>query len=126
LDAARALCPSIPDMNPTVWRLNYYKKNGKIGWHFDRHPKVPADQQHTVTSPVISVTLGDSGSFDYKDNANIEDHDTIKLNSGDVIIFGGPARLLFHRMIKVWNNSCPSTLNMHEFKGRINFAFYDN
>lgn len=84
------------------------------------------DQQHTVTSPVISVTLGDSGSFDYKDKSTDENHETVKLDSGDAIVFGGPSRMLYHRMIKVWNNSAPKGLNMFEFKGRLNYAFYDN
>jgi len=126
LARSRELCTSIPSMNPSVWRVNYYKNKGRIGWHFDRHPKVALDQQHTVTSPVISVTLGNSGSFDYKNKSEDENFSTVKLNSGDVIIFGGPARMLIHRMIKVWKDTSPQGLNLYEFTGRFNYAFYDN
>eukprot|EP01126_Amoeba_proteus_P020712 TRINITY_DN2103_c0_g2_i9.p1 TRINITY_DN2103_c0_g2~~TRINITY_DN2103_c0_g2_i9.p1 ORF type:complete len:318 (+),score=48.91 TRINITY_DN2103_c0_g2_i9:3-956(+) len=57
LEVARALCPSIPLLDPTVWRLNFYSKSGQIGWHFDRHPYVPLDQQHTVKVILVDFFL---------------------------------------------------------------------
>jgi len=132
LTIARVLSPSIPDLNPNVWRLNYYRSKGKIGWHFDRHPRVDMKLQHTVKQPVFSVSIGDAGDFDYKPLVPTfgvspdQDYKTIRLNSGDVIIFGGPARQLMHRVPKIYFKTSPPGLHLHELQGRFNFGFYEN
>eukprot|EP01125_Pyxidicula_operculata_P018733 TRINITY_DN6686_c0_g1_i1.p1 TRINITY_DN6686_c0_g1~~TRINITY_DN6686_c0_g1_i1.p1 ORF type:complete len:415 (-),score=91.51 TRINITY_DN6686_c0_g1_i1:117-1361(-) len=149
LENSRELCPSIPEMNPTVFRVNYYTRRGQIGWHYDRHPNVSLDMQHTVVSPVISVSLGNSCTFDYRidskssssasssssstnpvisSNSDSEpDFKSLVLNSGDILIFGGPSRMIVHRVIKIHATGKPAGLNMSEFSsGRLNYAFYDN
>lgn len=141
MENAISVSPSIPPLNPTVWRLNYYTTKGQIGWHTDRHPNVAADQQHTVKvdcffiifdtaqEPVISVTLGNSGNFDYRPLGSDESQmKSLKLNSGDVIIFGGPSRMVLHRVTKIFPNTKPVGLNLGAKynHGRFNFAFYNN
>jgi len=140
LEAASALCPSIPPLDhPTIWRINYYTQKGRIGWHFDRHPYVPLDMQHIVKEPVISVTIGNSGIFEYK-NSNDDEAKSLTLRSGDVIIFGGPSRMILHQMPKILIDTKPKNLDMGMWPpirnqpnfnrsfnpGRYNFAFYEN
>jgi hypothetical protein len=55
LDNARLVSPSIPELVPNVWRLNYYTTKGQIGWHSDRHPGVSPDLQHTVKVRIFSL-----------------------------------------------------------------------
>jgi len=138
LDFCAEVCPSIPYLDhPTAWRLNYYGLKGKIGWHFDRHPYVPIELQHTVKEPVISVTLGNAGVFEYKKSN--DEIVSLTLESGDVIVFGGPSRQVTHQVLKIIPNTKPPTLNMGDWpamkssklkrsfnEGRFNYAFYDN
>jgi hypothetical protein len=145
LDFCSSICPSIPALDhPTAWRLNYYGTKGKIGWHFDRHPYVSMELQHTVKEPVISVTLGNSGIFEYKKKSNDDEEIvSLTLESGDVIVFGGPCRQVSHQVLKILPNTKPPTLNMGHWpdirtngaggamkrsfnEGRFNYAFYDN
>jgi len=136
LDFASEICPSIPLLeHPTTWRINYYGKRGRIGWHFDRHPFVPMELQHTVKEPVISVTLGNAGKFEFK---NFQDEIvSLTLESGDVIVFGGPSRQISHQVPGILPNTKPTSLNLGNWpsnskgtrsfnEGRYNYAFYDN
>jgi len=138
LDFCSEVCPSIPYLeHPTSWRLNYYARKGRIGWHFDRHPFVPMELQHTVKEPVISVTLGNAGIFEYRNTK--DEIVSLNLESGDVIVFGGPSRQITHQVLKILPNTKPPTLNMGNWPaiestkvinsfngGRYNYAFYDN
>lgn len=139
LDFCSEICPSIPPLlHPTIWRLNYYGPKGKIGWHFDRHPFVSMELQHIIKEPVISVTLGNAGIFEYKKPNN--EIVSVTLESGDVIVFGGPSRQISHQVPKIIPNTKPPSLNLGDWpiitahpkikrsfnEGRFNFAFYDN
>ena len=46
--------------------------------------------------PIVSFSIGDSAEFLYGDQADAEKADKIKLESGDVLIFGGKSRRIFH------------------------------
>jgi len=48
-----------------------------------------------------------------------------QLNSGDVLIFGGPQRLAWHRVTKVLLDSAPLELKLID-KVRINLTFRDS
>jgi alkylated DNA repair dioxygenase AlkB len=45
----------------------------------------------------------------------------VKLQSGDVMVFGGPARLIYHSLAKVYSNTGPR--NLHLRPGRLNLTF---
>jgi len=86
------------------------------------------EEQSKVKEPVFSVSLGAIGEFEYAPaGSSLEEGLSIQLNSGDVIIFGGPARQLMHRVTKIFPlNTCPRELNMRNLKGRFNFGYYNN
>ena len=46
---------------------------------------------------------------------------TLRLDSGDVLVFGGPARMLFHGVTKIHTNNRPKGLVLAP--GRLNLTF---
>ena len=46
---------------------------------------------------------------------------TVRLDSGDVLVFGGPARMLFHGVTKIHSHNRPKGLVMAP--GRLNLTF---
>ena len=51
--------------------------------------------------PIVSFTVGLSAEFAYKRSFEEEKHQTVRLNSGDVLLFGGPARMIVHSVTQV-------------------------
>jgi len=71
--------------------------------------------------PVVSVSLGNSCDFGYKLIGRQPQY--IRLNSGDVVLFGGPQRMIEHCVQRVYKNTCPSYLPVNN--ARLNFTFRD-
>lgn len=86
---------------------SYYCAWSSISVHADHsEPSLKADPRRTW--PVVSLSVGDSAVFTiYPDSARVggslDDGEgvDIVLRSGDVICFGGPARLLRHAVSRV-------------------------
>jgi alkylated DNA repair protein (DNA oxidative demethylase) len=79
---------------PDVALINWYDPGAKMGMHADR------DEQ--CRTPVVSISLGDTCVFRFGSPAHRGRpwHD-VELESGDLFVFGGPARLAFHGVPKV-------------------------
>jgi DNA oxidative demethylase len=103
--------PAIPEMLLELWReatgypanpecclVNLYRQGAKMGLHQDR-------DEFAVDAPVLSVSLGDDALFRIGGLARRAPTKSIRLRSGDVVTFGGPARLAFHGIDRVWENS---------------------
>jgi len=79
---------------PDVALINWYGPGAKMGMHADRDEKSPA--------PVVSLSLGDTCVFRFGTGAGRGRPWTdVLLESGDLFVFGGPARLCFHGVPKV-------------------------
>ena len=94
----------------TLW----YPNTSGIGWHVDGYGGNDGDQG----APVYSLTLGNSCLFDYKlvgTKAKI----SVRLDSGDLIVFGGPQRLMYHAVSKVFMGSFDK---LDGFNARINIT----
>jgi alkylated DNA repair protein (DNA oxidative demethylase) len=85
---------------PDCCLINLYRQGAKMGMHQDRDEK-------DVSAPVVGVSLGDDAVF--RIGGKFEDGkwarggatQSVKLGSGDVILFGGPARLAYHGIDRV-------------------------
>ena len=98
--------PGIPSMLLDLWNeiarapspdcclLNLYRKGAKMGLHQDRDEK-------DLDAPVIGVSLGDDALFRIGGATRSGATQSVKLGSGDVILFGGPARLAYHGIDRV-------------------------
>jgi alkylated DNA repair protein (DNA oxidative demethylase) len=74
---------------PDVALINFYDGAARMGMHADREEHSPA--------PVVSLSLGASCVFRF---GNVESrgrpYTDVELESGDLFVFGGPARLAYH------------------------------
>lgn len=94
--------------------VNYYEAGGRMGLHQDKdeHPRSIA-----AGIPVVSVSLGDTARFLLGGLKRRDDVDAIALESGDVFVFGGPARLRYHGVSRTTPRSAPPVLGL---EGRFN------
>ncbi len=94
----------------TLW----YPDKGGMGWHVDDHGTNNGDEN----CPVYSLTLGNECIFDVVQvGKERTDRETYMLKSGDMIVFGGPQRLIQHRVRRVIPNTYEG------FNARINLTF---
>jgi DNA oxidative demethylase len=82
------------DYRPDVALINWYAPGAKMGMHADR------DEQSLA--PVVSLSLGDTCVFRFGTVAGRGRPWTdVRLESGDLFVFGGPVRLAFHGVPRV-------------------------
>ncbi|EAR53004.1 alkylated DNA repair protein, putative [Oceanicola granulosus HTCC2516] len=116
--------PPIPDSVLAVWRavaseaaapqcclVNFYGEGARMGMHQDR-------DEGDFGQPVVSVSLGDSALFRIGNLTRGGKTESVWLESGDVVVIGGEARLVYHGIDRVKPNS--STLLPEG--GRINLT----
>jgi DNA oxidative demethylase len=114
--------PAIPDLLLRLWDevaryphapeaclINYYGPNAKMGLHQDR-------DEADFAAPVVSLSLGDSCLFRVGGGKRGDPTHSIHLNSGDVLVLGGDARLAFHGVDRIY----PGTSTLLAEGGRIN------
>lgn len=91
------------EFDPRVGALNYYTSQGRMGWHADDYNFAKKER------PIVMANLGESADFGYKMRKSDPDQ-SVRLESGDVIVFGGQARDLVHAMLRVHPNTSPTEL----------------
>ncbi len=92
----RRFAPGAPD--PDACLANLYRGGAKMGLHQDK------DEQDFAV-PVLSLSLGDTAVFRLGGTRRGGPTNTLKLNSGDVCLLAGPARLAFHGIDRVLEGS---------------------
>lgn len=99
--------PPIPESVLAIWRalvsgermpdcclVNYYDEAARMGMHQDR-------DEADFGWPVLSVSLGDEGLFRIGNETRGGKTQSVWLRSGDVVVLGGQARLLYHGLDKI-------------------------
>ncbi|MDB5735035.1 MAG: alkylated repair dioxygenase [Alphaproteobacteria bacterium] len=98
--------PAIPPVLLELWReindgpapdcclINLYRGAAKMGLHQDRDEK-------DVTAAVIGISLGDEALFRIGSPTRGGKTASVALASGDVIAFGGVARLAYHGIDRI-------------------------
>ncbi len=109
LAAWSALAPGAPE--PQACLVNYYDAAARMGLHQDR-------DEEEFGAPVVSLSLGDSCLFRIGGTERAAPTRSFRLHSGDAMAFGGPARLAFHGVDKLY----PGTSTLLEGGGRINLT----
>lgn len=100
-------CPQQPE----ACLINYYKDTAKMGLHQDR-------DEAEFEAPVVSVSLGDDCLFRIGETSRGGPTRSLRLRSGDVIVLGGPSRLRFHGVDRIY----PATSTLLKDGGRINLT----
>ena len=113
--------PAIPEALMSLWReiaaaphpecclVNLYRGTAKMGLHQDKDEKA-------LSAPVVSVSLGDDALFRIGGTTRKDSTRSVKLSSGDVVMFGGPARLAYHGIDRIY----PGSSSLIPGGGRIN------
>ena len=96
---------------PECCLVNLYRDGARMGLHQDR------DEQ-AADAPVLSVSLGDDALFRIGGTVRRAPTQSVKLSSGDVLMFGGTARLAFHGIDRI----VPGTSTLVPDGGRINLT----
>ncbi len=116
--------PPIPAAVLTLWHdltglqrapdcclINYYGEGARMGMHQDR-------DEADFKWPVLSVSLGDSGLFRIGNQTRGGKTESLWLESGDVVVMGGDARLTYHGVDRIRFGSSSLLPN----GGRINLT----
>lgn len=103
--------PKIPEIILTKWRqytnlgvepdcclINNYDLDAKMGLHAD-------NDEENFSFPVLSISLGASALFRIGGLARNDKTISLRLNDGDIIMFGGQSRLVYHGIDRIYKNS---------------------
>jgi alkylated DNA repair protein (DNA oxidative demethylase) len=96
---------------PEACLMNFYDSKARMGLHQDR-------DEADLAAPVVSISLGDSCCFRYGGSRRGDPAKKLELRSGDIVVMGGPARLTFHGVDKIF----PGTSRLLLGGGRINLT----
>jgi len=115
--------PAIPSALLALWEeinqlpppdcclVNLYRVGAKMGLHQDR-------DEGDVSAAVIGVSLGDEALFRIGGISRKGETISVPLASGDVIAFGGPARLAYHGIDRIR----PGTSRLLSDGGRLSLT----
>lgn len=79
---------------PECCLVNFYGEGARMGLHQDR-------DEADFSQPVVSLSLGDDALFRIGNQTRGGTTQSTWLNSGDVAVLGGPARLRFHGVDRI-------------------------
>jgi len=99
------------DRRPDCCLVNCYGEAAKMGMHQDR-------DEADFGWPVLSISLGDSARFRIGSVERGGPTESLWLNSGDVLVMGGAARLIHHGIDRIR----PGSSRLLEGGGRINLT----
>jgi alkylated DNA repair protein (DNA oxidative demethylase) len=105
------------ECRPDICLINFYGDDGRMGVHQDKDES-PASLD--AGQPVVSISLGDTARFLFGGLRRRDPMQTLLLESGDVFVFGGPARLRYHGVTRIVAGSAPPELAL---EGRFNLTF---
>ena len=80
--------------------LNRYEPGARLSLHQDRN-------ERDFAAPVVSVSLGLPGTFLFGGLQRSDRPRRVPLVHGDVVVWGGPARMAFHGVMRVADGEHP-------------------
>ena len=104
--SAAAAC-GFEDFVPDACLINQYKAGASMGLHQDKN-------ELDFTQPIVSVSLGMPATFQFGGLKRSDKTLKIPVNHGDIVVWGGEARLKFHGIM-------PLKANNHAVLGHYRF-----
>jgi len=93
--AARAAAEAgFPGFLPDSCLINRYEAGARLSLHQDKN-------ERDFGAPIVSVSLGLPAVFLFGGERRNDRPRRLRLESGDVVVWGGPARLFFHGVEKL-------------------------
>jgi alkylated DNA repair protein (DNA oxidative demethylase) len=111
LAAQAAAHAGFDGFTPDVCLVNRYEPGAKLSLHQDRN-------ERELSAPIVSVSLGLPAIFLFGGLRRADTPRRVPLAHGDVVVWGGPARLRYHGVL-------PLAAGQHPLLGgyRINLTF---
>ena len=106
-----AAAAGFANYDPDACLINRYIEGAKLGLHQDRDEK-------DAWSPIVSVSLGLPAVFLWGGKRRSDPVRRLRLESGDVAVWGGPARFVYHGVAPLKGGEHPLT-----GAARINLTF---
>jgi alkylated DNA repair protein (DNA oxidative demethylase) len=100
-----------PDFMPDACLINRYQPGARLSLHQDRN-------EADLAQPIVSVSLGLPAIFLFGGMRRADKPARVPLNHGDVVIWGGPARLRYHGVMPLKEGAHPML-----GRQRINLTF---
>jgi len=114
--ARRAVADSLGDgesFDPDAAIVNFYEPGARLGLHQDGEE--PSD------APVVTISLGDTCVFRMAGvDRRTGPFTDVELRSGDLLVFGGRNRRIYHGVPKVIGGTAPSWLDLPS--GRVSIT----
>ncbi len=111
LAARAATAGGFSAFEPDACLVNRYGPGSKLSLHQDRN-------ERDFVAPIVSVSLGLPAVFLFGGLRRSDRPRRIRLESGDVVVWGGPTRLVFHGVERLADGDHPLT-----GRCRINLTF---
>ncbi|MGC2199900.1 MAG: DNA oxidative demethylase AlkB [Stellaceae bacterium] len=111
LAADAAVSGGFAGFDPDACLINRYEPGTKLSLHRD-------EDERDMTAPIVSVSLGIPAVFLFGGNSRADRPRRIRLESGDVVVWGGPDRLVYHGVAPLAEGEDPLTENC-----RFNLTF---
>ncbi|HEY4050472.1 MAG TPA: DNA oxidative demethylase AlkB [Acidobacteriaceae bacterium] len=99
------------DFVPDACLINRYEPGAKLSLHQDK-------DERDFSKPIVSVSLGAPATFLFGGMKRADKTNRVPLSHGDVVVWGGPARLRYHGVLPLKQGYHPP-LGTH----RINLTF---
>lgn len=90
------------DFSPDVCLINRYEAGTRLSLHQDR-------DERDYAQPIVSVSLGVGAVFLFGGLKRSDKAARMRLEHGDVVVWGGPARLRYHGVLPLEEGSHPLT-----------------
>ncbi|MFF0060071.1 alpha-ketoglutarate-dependent dioxygenase AlkB family protein [Streptomyces sp. NPDC005279] len=101
------------DYSPDTALINFYDGAARMGMHRDKEERSGA--------PVVSLSIGDTCVFRFGNTGTRgRPYTDVELASGDLFVFGGPARFAYHGVPKVYAGTADPATGMSG--GRLNIT----
>jgi DNA alkylation damage repair protein AlkB len=115
--ASRSAADAGFTFSPDICLINWYGPEGRMGLHQD---KDESPEGLRAGLPVVSISLGDTARFLFGGLRRRDPVEALLLESGDVFVFGGDARLRYHGVTRIIPDTAPAALHL---EGRFNLTF---
>ncbi|GGV42478.1 alkylated DNA repair protein [Streptomyces longisporoflavus] len=113
LTAAYADASAAAAYTPDTALINFYDGQARMGMHQDKDERSPA--------PVVSLSIGDTCVFRVGNTeTRTKPYTDVELASGDLFVFGGPSRYVFHGVPKVYEGTADPACGLAS--GRLNIT----
>jgi len=81
-----------PNFSPDACLINRYEPGAKLSLHQDK-------DERDFAAPIVSVSLGIPATFLFGGLQRSDKTQRVPLEHGDVVVWGGPARLRYHGVL---------------------------